>query len=123
MHAYERALHANQNSVPAMNAISLILRTREEFHKAVDFLQAILKIDAQNGEVWGSLGKPYLFYINRLESFNLHYMIGHCFLMMDDLQQAYAAYQNALINLANPKVNTIACLRLSSLAHRQANIT
>ena len=24
--------------------------------------------------------------------------------MMDDLQQAYAAYQNALINLRNPKV-------------------
>lgn len=34
-------------------------------------------------------------------------MIGHCFLMMDDLQQAYAAYQNALINLANPKVDPI----------------
>lgn len=29
---------------------------------------------------------------------------GHCYLMMDDLQQAYAAYQNALINLRNPKV-------------------
>ncbi|KAI1740469.1 hypothetical protein F4680DRAFT_418204 [Xylaria scruposa] len=83
MQAYERALNANPNSVPAMNAISLILRTREDFHKAVEFLQAILKIDAQNGEVWGSL--------------------GHCYLMMDDLQQAYAAYQNALINLANPK--------------------
>lgn len=25
--------------------------------------------------------------------------------MMDDLQQAYAAYQNALINLRNPKVS------------------
>ncbi|RYC60108.1 hypothetical protein CHU98_g6102 [Xylaria longipes] len=83
MQAYERALNANPNSVPAMNAISLILRTREDFHKAVEFLQAILKIDGQNGEVWGSL--------------------GHCYLMMDDLQQAYAAYQNALINLANPK--------------------
>jgi general transcriptional corepressor CYC8 len=58
MQAYERALNANPNSVPAMNAISLILRTREEFHKAVEFLQAILKIDAQNGEVWGSLGRP-----------------------------------------------------------------
>lgn len=72
MHAYERALHANQNSVPAMNAISLILRTREDFHKAVDFLQAILKIDAQNGEVWGSLGKLYLFYVHGRGSLNLH---------------------------------------------------
>ncbi len=40
-----------------MNAISLILRTREEFAKAVDYLQAILKLDQNNGEVWGSLGK------------------------------------------------------------------
>lgn len=56
MNAYEHALRANPNSIPAMNAISLILRTREEFHKAVEFLQAILKIDERNGEVWGSLG-------------------------------------------------------------------
>ncbi|KAI1804533.1 TPR-like protein [Daldinia bambusicola] len=83
MLAYEHALNANPNSIPAMNAISLILRTREDFHKAVEYLQAILKIDANNGEVWGSL--------------------GHCYLMMDDLQQAYAAYQSALVNLPNPK--------------------
>jgi tetratricopeptide (TPR) repeat protein len=56
MGAYERALAANPNSVPAMNAISLILRTREEFHKAVEYLQMILKIEPSNGEVWGSLG-------------------------------------------------------------------
>ena len=56
MSAYERALHANPNSVPAMTAISLILRTREDFHKAVEYLQAILKIDNTNGDVWGSLG-------------------------------------------------------------------
>ncbi|KAK8130285.1 RCM-1 [Apiospora kogelbergensis] len=83
MSAYEHALRANPQSIPAMNAISLILRTREDFHKAVEFLQAILKIDDRNGEVWGSL--------------------GHCYLMMDDLQQAYAAYQSALVNLPNPK--------------------
>ncbi|KAI1269622.1 hypothetical protein F5Y18DRAFT_370800 [Xylariaceae sp. FL1019] len=83
MQAYERALGANPNSVSAMNAISLILRTREKFGEAVEYLQAILKIDANNGEVWGSL--------------------GHCYLMMDELQQAYAAYQSALINLPNPK--------------------
>jgi glucose repression mediator protein len=103
MQAYERALHANPNSVPAMNAISLILRTREEFHKAVDYLQGILKIDANNGEVWGSLGKP----ARAIHIASYHptdTLVGHCFLMMDDLQQAYAAYQNALINLPNPKV-------------------
>ena len=39
-----------------MNAISLVLRTREEFGKAAEYLQAILKLDANNGEAWGSLG-------------------------------------------------------------------
>ncbi len=56
MMAYEQALRANPNSIQAMNAISLILRTREEFAKAVEYLQAILKLDQNNGEVWGSLG-------------------------------------------------------------------
>jgi tetratricopeptide (TPR) repeat protein len=56
MSCYESALRANRQSIHALNAISLILRTREQFHKAVDFLQNILKIDAHNGEAWGSLG-------------------------------------------------------------------
>ena len=55
--AYEQALRANPNSIQAMNAISLILRTREEFPKAVEYLQAILKLDQHNGEVWGSVGE------------------------------------------------------------------
>ncbi len=61
MGCYESALRANPQSVLAMNAISLILRTREQFGKAVEFLQAILKIDNHNGEAWGSLGmsSPY----------------------------------------------------------------
>ncbi len=97
MVAYEHALRANPNSIPAMNAISLVLRTREEFAKAAEFLQQIIKLDSTNGEAWGSL--------------------GHCFLMMDDLQQAYTAYQSALVNLRNPKV----CRLLFSLRRRAAN--
>lgn len=34
-------------------------------------------------------------------------MIGHCFLMMDDLQQAYSAYQQALYHLRDPKVSKL----------------
>ncbi len=60
MVAYEHALHANPQSIPAMNAISLILRTREDFPKAIDYLQTILKLDPNNGEVWGSLGMHLL---------------------------------------------------------------
>ncbi|KAL9038492.1 MAG: hypothetical protein Q9214_005257 [Letrouitia sp. 1 TL-2023] len=81
--AYENALRHNHQSITAMNAISCILRTKEQFPRAVDFLQQILKLDHNNGEVWGSL--------------------GHCFLMMEDLQQAYTAYQQALYHLRDPK--------------------
>jgi general transcriptional corepressor CYC8 len=55
--AYEHALRANPRSIPAMNAISAILRTQEHFHKAVEYLNQILKLEPNNGDVWGSLGK------------------------------------------------------------------
>ena len=106
--AYEQALRANPNSIQAMNAISLILRTREEFAKAVEYLQAILKLDQHNGEVWGSVGElPSPLPPDPLtpeSTAPLTPRAGHCYLMMDDLQQAYTAYQNALVNLRNPKV-------------------
>lgn len=56
MNAYEQALRHNQWSIPAMNAISSILRTKELFPKAIEYLQNILKLDPANGETWGSLG-------------------------------------------------------------------
>ncbi|KAK4115709.1 TPR-like protein [Canariomyces notabilis] len=83
MIAYQHALRANPNSIPALNAMSLVLRNREDFPKAAEYLNAILKLDDRNGEAWGSL--------------------GHCYLMMDDLQQAYNAYQSALSTLPDPK--------------------
>lgn len=85
MLAYESALRHNPYSVRAMTYISCILRTREDFPKAMEYLQRILNIDQTNGEIWGSL--------------------GHCYLMMDDLQKAYTAYQQALYHLRDPKVS------------------
>lgn len=81
--AYERAMNFNQWSVPAMLAISCILRSKDQFTAAVEYLRQIIKIEPGNGEVWSSL--------------------GHCYLMMDDLQQAYSAYQQALYHLPDPK--------------------
>lgn len=54
---YEQALKYNQWSVPAMQGIACILRTKDQFPQAVEFLRTILKVDPANGEVWGSLGK------------------------------------------------------------------
>ncbi|CAI7617985.1 unnamed protein product [Penicillium bialowiezense] len=83
MNAYEQALRHNQWSISAMNAISCILRTKEQFPKAIEYLQNILKLDQSSGETWGSL--------------------GHCHLMMDNLQEAYTSYQQALYHLRDPK--------------------
>ena len=54
--AYEQAIRASPGSTQAMNSISAILRTREDFPKAIEYLNQILKLDAANGEAWGSLG-------------------------------------------------------------------
>ena len=55
--AYEQALRHNYQSLQALNAISCILRTKENFPRAVEYLQMMLKLDGSNGEVWGSLGE------------------------------------------------------------------
>jgi glucose repression mediator protein len=52
--------------------------------KAVEYFLRILNVEDTNGEIWGA--------------------VGHCYLMMDDLQNAYTAYQKALYHLPNPKV-------------------
>ena len=57
LYAYEQAMRHNPQSISAMNAISCILRTKEDFRRAVEYLQLILRLDGNNGEVWGSLGK------------------------------------------------------------------
>ncbi|TLD36965.1 TPR-like protein [Venturia nashicola] len=81
--AYEQAIKHNAWSVPAMQSIASILRVRDNFQAAVEYLKNILKIDVNNGDVWGSL--------------------GHCYLMLDNLQEAYSAYQQALYHLQDPK--------------------
>lgn len=53
---YQQALKCNEWSVPAMQGIACILRTKDHFPQAVEYLRTILKVDQTNGEVWGSLG-------------------------------------------------------------------
>ena len=56
-HAYEQALRHNRYSVPAMLAIANILRARDQFGPAIEYLKAITKFEDRNGEVWAALGK------------------------------------------------------------------
>lgn len=58
--AYERALSFNNMSVQAMLAISCILRSKDQFPAAVEYLRQILRIEHTNGEVWSSLGSYLL---------------------------------------------------------------
>lgn len=80
---YEQALRHNPYSVQALSQIASLCRGREQFSKAVDYFKRILTIQENNGEIWGAL--------------------GHCYLMMDNLQEAYHAYQQALYHLPNPR--------------------
>ncbi|KAI0762401.1 hypothetical protein C8Q74DRAFT_1318889 [Fomes fomentarius] len=81
--AYENALRHNSHSLPGLTQVAGIARIKENYPKAVEYFQAALQVQGDNGEVWSAL--------------------GHCYLMQDDLQKAYAAYQQALYFLPNPK--------------------
>ncbi|CCJ28300.1 unnamed protein product [Pneumocystis jirovecii] len=81
--SYESALRQNPYSIGAMLQIASLFRANEQFGRAAEYFQSILNLDQTNGEVWSAL--------------------GHCYLMMDDLQKTYAAYHQALYHLQNPK--------------------
>ncbi|CAO3636511.1 unnamed protein product [Cunninghamella blakesleeana] len=81
--AYEAALRHNPYSIRALTQIASLCRGREQFDQAVEYFKRILTMQENNGEIWSSL--------------------GHCYLMMDLLQDAYDAYQQALYHLPNPK--------------------
>eukprot|EP01102_Stenamoeba_stenopodia_P007225 TRINITY_DN2010_c0_g3_i2.p1 TRINITY_DN2010_c0_g3~~TRINITY_DN2010_c0_g3_i2.p1 ORF type:complete len:532 (+),score=114.75 TRINITY_DN2010_c0_g3_i2:114-1709(+) len=81
--SYENVLRHNPTNVKALAQIAAIFRLKEQYAKAIDYFQRILTIESNNGEVWGAL--------------------GHCYLMIEDLQKAYASYQQALYHLPNPK--------------------
>ncbi|KAI8091265.1 uncharacterized protein B0P05DRAFT_568665 [Gilbertella persicaria] len=83
MNCYESALRHNPYSIAALSQIASLCRGREQFGRAVDYFKRILAIQENNGETWAAL--------------------GHCYLMMDNLQEAYQAYQQALYHLSNPK--------------------
>lgn len=83
LYSYENVLRHNPYNVKALSQIANFSRARDQFPKAVEYYQRILAIENNNGEIWGA--------------------IGHCYLMMDDLQKAYTAYQQALYHLPNPK--------------------
>lgn len=58
VNAYSRALHFNQFSVDALHAIANVLRTEEKYADAVEYIDAIIKLDHTDGESWSHMGMP-----------------------------------------------------------------
>lgn len=83
MSSYEAALRHNRFSISTLTAIANFYRSRELFPKAIEYFQFVLDLAPGSGEIWG--------------------LIGHCYLMLDDLEKAYRAYQQALRYLPDPK--------------------
>lgn len=80
---FEAALERAPYSQPALEALAAAYSTAEDYPRAAEIYQRLLHLSPSAGSLWGSL--------------------GHCALMMDDLQRAYAAYQQALYHLPDPK--------------------
>lgn len=78
LYAYENCLRHNQFNVKALAQIANIFRNKDQYSKAVEYYRRALNVENTNSEIWGAL--------------------GHCFLMMDELQQAYNAYHQAIYN-------------------------
>ena len=97
MAAYTDALKNNPSCTPALIAIADILKDRDQYGPAIDYYQQSTRLDENNGEVWANLGKICPSNPKRKFLSNKH--LGHCFLMMDNLADAYQAYQTALYHL------------------------
>lgn len=104
LESYQRALFHNKNSIEALRAVASILRTEDKYEAAVDYIRTILQLNPADGESWSSLGMFSIIQHPRTYVMADTNRIGHCYLMMDELQQAYTAYQSALYNLRDPKV-------------------
>lgn len=81
--AFERVLAVNPANVRAMTQAGAVLAKKECYPQAVAYLQRAIGADSTCGEAWA--------------------VLAHCYVMTDDLQKAYQAYQNALSHLPNPR--------------------
>ncbi|CAM9165340.1 unnamed protein product, partial [Discosporangium mesarthrocarpum] len=80
---WERALEHNPYSPVALAGLGGVHKARGDYRKAVEFLQQAVTYDEKDGHAWEEL--------------------AYCYLMINDLQNSYTAYQNALYYIQNPK--------------------
>lgn len=82
--AYDNTLRHRPHDPRALTGLANLYRSRDMFGKAAELYQRALTTRPEQGDTWG--------------------LLGHCYLMLDDLERAYAAYQQALYHLSNPNV-------------------
>lgn len=83
LEAFERVLAVNPGNVRAMTQAGAVLAKKEMYPQAVAYLTRAIQAESTCGEAWADL--------------------AHSYVMTDDLQKAYQAYQSALSHLPNPK--------------------
>lgn len=81
--ALERALHHNPYNKQCVLSIAHIYRSREQYDRALALFRQGVAIDKTDGSAWA--------------------MIGQCCLVLDQLENAFAAFQQALGLLQNPR--------------------
>ena len=85
--SYEKVLAHNNTNTQALMSVGTCYEKAEEFSKAGEYFHVLVGLNNANGDAWGHL--------------------GYCFLMQNDLQNSYTAYQHALYHIRNPKVGFI----------------
>lgn len=71
----------NSQEIQNLNKLAEHYATNSDYNKAIEYFQKMTTICRKNGGAWTAL--------------------GHCYLLKEDLQKAFQAYQNALYHLDN----------------------
>eukprot|EP00168_Porphyra_purpurea_P012767 TRINITY_DN341_c0_g1_i1.p1 TRINITY_DN341_c0_g1~~TRINITY_DN341_c0_g1_i1.p1 ORF type:complete len:1006 (+),score=197.33 TRINITY_DN341_c0_g1_i1:414-3431(+) len=87
LEAFQAVLQHNPVNATALTQAATVLAKQEQYNLAENLLQRSLAVQPACGEAWA--------------------VLAHCYVMTDQLQPAYLAYQNALSYLPNPKDPTL----------------
>lgn len=70
-------------NVSNLNKLAEYCATNGEYHHAIEYYNQLTSLDPDNGPAWTAL--------------------GHCYLLVEDLQKSFNAYQHALYSLEDIK--------------------
>jgi general transcriptional corepressor CYC8 len=80
---FSRALQQNPNCVAALSGLGSIYKAQANYREAVDLYKRVIECSPEDGGAWAEL--------------------AYCHLMLNELQQSYNSYQEALQRIQHPK--------------------